>query len=206
MNKMMIGKLTVFAALATSVTFGLFAFMAYLIASDQMAPVEIKPTPIIDVAQRPEDSKAGEIERVKPVPPEPKPPMPRETVEPTESNSHSDFAYKPTNLALTTVPADIGIGQAPDNDARPIVQVNPKYPPAAARDGKEGWVVMRFDINELGEVENIKVIDAEPKRLFDSAARKALKRWKYQPKMLDGKAVTQQDITVQLDFKMEQQA
>lgn len=202
----MIGKLTTVVALATSVTFGLFAFMAYLIASDQASITEPEPNPIVEVAQRQEDSKVNEKPRPKLVPPEPKPPMPKDTVEPSESSATTEFAYQPAGLALTTLPANIGMGHVPDNDARPIVQVNPKYPPAAARDGKEGWVMMRFDINAIGEVENVTVIDAQPKRLFDSAAKKALKRWKYQPKTVDGKPVRQHNITVQLDFKMEQQA
>jgi protein TonB len=89
-----------------------------------------------------------------------------------------------------------------DGDATPIVRIEPKFPTKAARDGIEGWVQLRFDIDELGGVDNVEVIDAQPKRVFDREARKALQKWKYKPKVVDGKAERQTGLTVQLDFKL----
>jgi protein TonB len=91
-----------------------------------------------------------------------------------------------------------------DGDATPIVRIEPKYPIEAARDGKEGWVQLRFTINELGGVDDVEVIDAEPKRIFDREAIRALRKWKYRPKVEDGKPVRQPGIQVQLDFKLNQ--
>jgi protein TonB len=93
-----------------------------------------------------------------------------------------------------------------NNEARPIVRVNPKYPMDAMREGTEGWVKLAFDINKVGKVVNISVIDSQPKRIFDKAARQALRKWKYQAKSVDGQAVYQKSRTVQLDFSMEQQS
>ena len=89
-----------------------------------------------------------------------------------------------------------------DGDATPIVRIEPKFPTKAARDGIEGWVQLSFEINEVGGVENVQVINAQPKRIFDREARKALRKWKYKPKVVDGKAMRQTGLTVQLDFKL----
>lgn len=85
----------------------------------------------------------------------------------------------------------------------PIVRIEPQYPRKAAMQGITGWVQLSFDITAVGTVSNVKVIDAKPKRVFDMAAKRALLKWKYKPKMEDGKAVPQLGEKVQLDFKLE---
>jgi protein TonB len=90
-----------------------------------------------------------------------------------------------------------------DGDATPIVRIEPRYPMKAAREGKEGWVQMSFSIDTLGGVTDIKVIKSQPKRIFDREAKKALAKWKYKPKIVDGKPIVQTGLTVQLDFKMQ---
>lgn len=188
-------------------TFSLFAFMAFLIDSDQAGPPQVNDFPLVNVYQTQEDSPKKEMTRVKLTPPVPTPPMPMETMTPDIASATTDFNYQPTDMKIQTAKANLGtLGGAPDNDARPIVQVNPKYPVDAARNGTEGWVKLSFDIDAIGEVINVKVLDSLPKRIFDNAAKKALRRWKYQAKTVDGKSVLQQNITVQLDFKMDQQA
>jgi len=47
------------------------------------------------------------------------------------------------------------------------------------------------------------VVDAEPKRVFDREAIRALKRWKYSPKIENGQALKQTGIMVQLDFNLD---
>jgi protein TonB len=91
-----------------------------------------------------------------------------------------------------------------DGEATPIVRIEPKYPVQAARDGKEGWVILSFTIDELGGVTDVDVIDADPKRVFDREAKRALRKWKYKPKVVDGKPVKQTGQQVQLDFKLNQ--
>lgn len=80
-----------------------------------------------------------------------------------EAGGHSAGGFKLGNMMTR------------DGDATPIVRIEPQYPIAAARDGKEGWVQLRFTINELGGVDDVEIINAEPKRLFDKEAIRALK-------------------------------
>jgi protein TonB len=65
---------------------------------------------------------------------------------------------------------------------------------------------LAFDINTIGQVVNISVVDSLPKRVFDKAAKQALKKWKYKAKLVDGKAVAQHNFSVQLDFNMSQKS
>jgi protein TonB len=67
----------------------------------------------------------------------------------------------------------------------------------------ERWVELSFDINEIGEVVNIKVVKSTHKGILDKAAIGALKKWKYKPKVVDGIAVFQKDLKVRLQFDIE---
>jgi protein TonB len=51
---------------------------------------------------------------------------------------------------------------------------------------------------------DVDVIDADPKRIFDREAKRALRKWKYRPKIIDGKPQKQVGLQVQLDFKLNQ--
>jgi protein TonB len=70
----------------------------------------------------------------------------------------------------------------------------------------ERWVELSFDITELGDVANIKVIKSTHKGMLDEAAIRALKKWKYKPKIVDGVAVVQKDMKVRLQFDIENES
>ena len=116
---------------------------------------------------------------------------------------------KPTNLLLNELPQ---LPPATPRESRgggdmmaiPMMQIAPEYPIDALQYGKEGFVVLSFDVRADGSVHNIRVEDAEPKRIFDKAAKSALKRWRYQPRVVDGQVVPQPNQFVRLDFKMDQ--
>ena len=200
-------KLLSYISLSVIITFGLFAFMASLISSDSVNITPPLPPIVVEVAQVPEDSKIQIIEKVKLDPPPAPEPMPKSDVTPVVANDAIALAYQSVPISLTgkgtTFKQYEGMN---NNEARPIVRVNPKYPMDAMREGTEGWVKLAFDINKVGKVVNISVIDSQPKRIFDKAARQALRKWKYQAKSVDGQAVYQKSRTVQLDFSMEQQS
>lgn len=188
-----------------AVTFSLFALMAFIISNDNLTYIEPEDGLIIEVAQLPEDTPATEKTKIKLTPPSP-PQMPKTTEVSQTSPVDTDIGYHAGDMAIANTPLEVAsFNNRADSDARPIVQVTPKYPIDAARNGIEGWVVLAFDINAIGEVTNIKVIDSQPKRVFDKAAKQALKKWKYRAKSQDGKAIAQHNFTVQLDFKMSQQ-
>lgn len=200
-------KLLSIFSIASITTFVLFGFMAYLISNDQVGITQGPPPVIIDLVQIPEESKPDIMTRKEFKPPEPPPMIETSKVTPESTDVNSNYSYTPSGINLKTdiTDSETILGQQ-DQDARPIVRVSPKYPIDALRKGIQGWVKLAFDISEIGQVINVRVVDSEPKRVFDKAARKALKKWKYKAKSIAGKQMKQHNFTVQLDFNMEQQS
>mgnify|MGYP005989242907 CR=1 FL=1 len=189
------------------ITFGLFVFMAELISSGGKSNQNEFENIIVEINTTPPESKAQKRNRVPPPPPPPpkQPPKPQQPdPEPQISNASGPSFNMPSvdvgsaNSGLNGPGALIR-----DGDATPIVRIEPKFPAKAQRDGISGWVQLRFDIDELGGVDNVEVINSEPRRVFDREARKALQRWKYKPKVVDGKPQRQTGLQVQLDFNLD---
>ena len=63
-------------------------------------------------------------------------------------------------------------------------------------------VQLSFDIDKQGKPINIKVLKTNHDGFRDQA-KKDLSKWKYKPKMVNGLAVIQTGLTVQLDYKIE---
>jgi protein TonB len=97
----------------------------------------------------------------------------------------------------------VGISVGSDRDVIPLVRINPEYPARARSRGVEGWVQIEFTITPAGTVKDPKVVDAEPKGLFEKAALEAISRWKYNPKVEEGRAVERRGIQVVLRFELE---
>jgi protein TonB len=193
--------------LGAGVTFVLFSFMAFLVSSGDRNKEEQLENIIVEVNTTPPKSSAETRRRVPPPPPPPpkSPPKPQ-APEPEANNNTSGISFNMPGVQLSGANAGIsapGAGFGRDGDATPVVRIEPKYPMQAARDGKEGWVKLSFTINEIGGVEDVEVIEAQPKRVFDKEAKRALRKWKYRPKVVDGKAMRQAGLSVQLDFKMD---
>lgn len=189
------------------ITFLLFVVMAALISNTQRPPEDSEPPPVIDIVMDEPDSSIQTRVRVPPPPPPPPPQPPKvQPSEPEEANPDTDgMSFNMPGVDLGGASIDIGGPGAMqrDGEATPIVRIEPRYPIQAARDGKEGWVKLSFTINEVGGVDDVEVIEAEPKRVFDREAKRALRKWKYKPKIVDGKPVKQFNMKVQLDFKLQ---
>lgn len=87
-----------------------------------------------------------------------------------------------------------------DMDAIPLVRIAPEYPARAAARGIGGWVLLEFTVTAAGATREVRVVDSDPPRTFDRVAIRAVERFKYRPKVVDGKPVEQHGVRVVLEF------
>ena len=77
-----------------------------------------------------------------------------------------------------------------DTDALPLVRVPPSYP-AAARAGRvEGQVLVEFTIRPDGTVAEPEVLEARPAGVFDQVVLRAIRQWRFAPRIEDGEPVS----------------
>lgn len=81
--------------------------------------------------------------------------------------------------------------------------IPPIYPPAALLKNTEGWVQVKILVNEFGMVNDVLVMNANPARIFDNAAIKAVRKWKFYPNKVNGKS-TPYETTQTIEFKLDQ--
>ncbi len=86
-------------------------------------------------------------------------------------------------------------------DVIPLLRIPPRYPLRAARRRVEGWVKVEFTITEDGAVKDAEVVESQPADIFDQAALRAIRKWKFKAKVIDGVAFEQRAIQV-LQFKL----
>ncbi len=89
-----------------------------------------------------------------------------------------------------------------DGDLLPFLTVAPDYPPRAAQRGIEGWVLVEFTVDELGRVVMPRVVQAFPSAVFNQSALKAVKRYKYKPRIMHGAAIAVHGIKQRIVFNL----
>ncbi|WP_371185473.1 energy transducer TonB [Thalassotalea maritima] len=178
--------------------------MASLINRPEVYKEEPKQDTPVTVVNLPKDKDVARKQRQLEPPPKPveKPSgMITLTVE-TPSTTTQAFSFDMPNIDINTTldPQQFTLSVPKDNTAMPIYRALPIYPTDAAKNKIKGWVDLSFTVNTLGSIENIVVLDAEPPQVFEQAAIDALKRWKYKAKIVDGKAVKQEGLSVRINF------
>jgi protein TonB len=67
-----------------------------------------------------------------------------------------------------------------------LTRMPPFYPLNAKRRGIQGWVNVKFVVNEQGKVENVSIIKAQPPSVFDSSVMRCMSGWRFKPGTVDG--------------------
>lgn len=82
----------------------------------------------------------------------------------------------------------------------PLIRKEPIYPPNAGRLGREGYVIVEFDLDEFGRVVDPRVFESEGDKRFEKSALNAVKKWRYRPQIIDGQAQKLTDVKTQITF------
>lgn len=87
-------------------------------------------------------------------------------------------------------------------EAVPLVRIPPLYPPNALSRRIEGRVKIVFTVAEDGTVVDPVVVEAKPEGIFNSAALRAIRKWKFNKRLVDGRPVQWQTVQT-IIFQME---
>ena len=133
-----------------------------------------------------------------------KPPPPKEPPPPPKMNVQQNQQVV-NNMPTPNIPnLDLGVGgdgpflgaisqvnMNEEGGVIPVVRIAPQYPRKALMAKIEGWVKVKFTITPSGTVSNPEVVDAKPRRIFDREAIRAILKFKFKPKVVNGQAVEQ---------------
>lgn len=197
-------RLPVAIPLAGLITIGAFFLMHLLIATGENALTDEPEGRVIDFVRVQKEEQVQKKDR-KPEPP-PKPEKPPETPKPQVRTQTADVDQA---LAFGAVSAEVDInidagmdGAGAEGEYLPIVKVAPVYPNRALARGIEGWVLVEFTVTAAGTVKDVVVADAKPPKIFDRAAITAAGKFRYKPRVINGKAVEVQGVQNLIRFEM----
>lgn len=202
----MIQRYLVAATLGGIVTFGLFFMMQALIAIGDARLDDAKRSKVIDFVRLKKDQNLQTKEKKKPEKEkqEEAPPPPKLNTSKAKPDANSAGIQSDFNLNALSGSDNISIGTGSvDSDVIPLVRIQPAYPERAKERGIEGWVEIEFTISPRGTVENPQIIAYHPSSIFNNSALRAIKRWKYNPRIVNGKPVPRTGVKVHLDFTLD---
>ena len=78
----------------------------------------------------------------------------------------------------------------------------PDYPQAAMAQRIAGSVTLEYAVDTRGEPRDLHVVEATPPGVFDQAAINAVKRWRYAPMVVDGRAVDVPGVRTRVRFEL----
>lgn len=186
---------------AAVVTVGLFVLMTVLISAE-FEPEEKVETATFEINPKVEDIKVIEretqIDQVKKVVTPPPPPQIEraQADKPTERIASLEGAV-PEFETPQIDRGDFKIAVS-DRDAQPLVRIPPIMPTRAE---KSGHCKVRFDVSPEGQPFNVNATYCTSS-VFERASIKSVEKWKYNPKVVDGRNVARSGVESQITFRL----
>ena len=191
--------------MAAGITLGLFYFMQALIATGDSLDQRVTVVKIVD-ATMPDI----ELEVLKEID-KPEPIEDQDLVEDIPDREVNLSEGPSLKIERVSLQLDNGLQlnnasiSVTDGEMLPLVAIAPQYPNRAAQRGIEGWCLVSFTVNGLGNVEEetIMVVDAEPSNIFDRSSIRAATRFKFQPRVVDGQGVAVKGVQYLFRYELE---
>ncbi|MCZ6808939.1 MAG: energy transducer TonB [Proteobacteria bacterium] len=201
----MLGRYVFAVVAGTLVTLSLLFIMHLLIEFGETALTSPRDRHTLEFVRikRNENLNTEDLTPEKP----PKPPKVPPEIPPQDMDNIDPNA--PTiNIAPPTVAANVDIGgpggmNIAEGDYLPIVRVAPIYPARALSRGVEGYVDMSFTVTASGTVKD-PIVMFSTSSLFDRAATRAVLKFKYKPRVVDGQPVEVVGVKTRITFKIEE--
>jgi len=200
----MFGRYAFSVVIGVVVTLSLLFVMHLLIVSGKQALTKPRQRANLEFVR----VKRNESLNVEDFTPE-KPPKPPETPPetPPQDMDNVDPDAPTINVAPPTVTANTDIGgpgamNIAEGDYLPIVRVAPVYPARALSRGLEGYVDMSFTVTTTGTVRD-PIVMFSTSSLFERAALRAVLKFKYKPRVVDGVPVDVPNVKTRITFKIE---
>ena len=197
----MIKRYSASVAGAFAITFSLFLGMNYLVAPERAEKPEVKKYVPFEIGKVREATdirqKIKMPDRIAdPIEPINIPSPHDETTTKNVINPNTYTGPKPTSKFK---PAGIGLS---NGDIQPLRKFAPAYPRTQASRGIEGYVIVQFTVNKMGAVENIIIIESTNSG-FNKNSMRAVSKYKYKPRVIDGVAVEVHNVMEKISFKLE---
>ena len=184
------------------VTFLLLWIMQILIATGKEALTDKDVFSFVDFVRVKQEEL---IEQKKPKPDKPPDVEDKPPEAPPPEMDMVDQAATTFNFRVGQAQVDIDIGMSgfsSDGEYLPIVRIEPTYPSAAQRRGLEGYCDMEFTVMKTGEVTDAVAIECSS-NTFKSNSIKAVLKWKYKPRVVNGEPIDSPGVRTRLTYQFE---
>ena len=208
-------RIAVSLFLGIAIALALFWVMHYMISNNQQGFKKTSDLHITEFVRFKRATKIHSKDRLVPEKPKPKkrPLQPKLKLHSAQIKSVDmpDMAMPNLNISIPSssfggsvlTGLQVGTGEISSNII-PLVRIPPTYPMRAASRRIEGWVKIEFTITKEGIVKDAVVVAAQPGSIFNRAALKAIKRWKFKPHIIAGEAYEQRAAQI-LKFDLKRQ-
>ncbi|RIA20435.1 outer membrane transport energization protein TonB [Ectopseudomonas oleovorans] len=210
---------------------GLFALMLYMVTPPR-STLDQEPVSVASFVRMDGNSSETASRNRQQAPRPPQPQTPQTPTPPTPMSATPDAQLPALDIQLPSLAGGIAVNAAPapslaglapgaaapstpseaadtggqmggmESEVMPLNDVRPEYPRHALQRGIEGFVKLAFTINRAGNVENIRVLEANPRNVFEREARRAAARWRFAPRTEGGLAVDREAVKT-LYFRLE---